>query len=386
MGGLAPTTTPELCEAIAAAAAAGTHLEIRAGGSHADIGARREVPLLDLRRFCGVVDYDPPELILTVRPGTPLVEVEAVLAAEEQALGFEPFDQGPLFGRPAGAATIGGVIAAAVAGPGRLTRGAARDHLLGVKAVSGRAEAFVAGSKVVKNVTGYDLPKLMAGSWGRLAAMTELTLKVGPRARASATMALEGLAIAEAVAAMARALASPLDVAAAAHLPAASQGARALTLLRLQGFERSVEARCAKAPALLQQFGTLERLREAEAAALWRAVTEATPLRGLDSLWRIHVPPSGAAAVIHTLEPLGARWLCDWAGGLIWLSLEGNAVRIRSTAQSAGGQATLVRAPQEVRNTVPALHPRAPAVSALEARVRRAFDPAGVFETARFLD
>lgn len=383
---LAPATTPELCEAIAAAAADGTHLEIRGGGSKADIGAQRHAPVLDLRRFCGVVDYDPPELVLTVRSATPLREIEAVLASKDQALAFEPWDHGPVFGRPVGAATIGGVVAAAVAGCGRLTRGAARDHLLGVKAVSGRAEAFVAGGRVVKNVTGYDLPKLLAGSWGRLAAMTELTLKVGPRPRASATLALPGLSASEAVAAMARALGSPLEVSAAAHLPPGVNQGRALTLLRLQGFERSVEARCLKLTALLREFGAIERLGASEADLGWRAIREAAPLAGLDPLWRIQLPASSAPALIQTLELLGAQWFCDWAGALIWLTLQGHALRLREVAASLGGHAMLVRAARELRNTVPALHPRAAAVSALETRVRRAFDPAGVFETARFLD
>jgi len=383
---LAPATTPELCEAIAAAAAAGGHLEIRGGGSKAEIGAQRHETLLDLRGFSGIVDYDPAELVLTVRPATALTEVERLLASEDQALAFEPWDHGPLFGHPAGAATIGGVIAAAVAGPARLSRGAARDHLLGIKAVSGRAEAFVAGGRVVKNVTGYDVPKLMAGSWGRLAALTELTLKVGPRAHSSATMALEGLGASEAIAAMARAMGSALEISAAAHLSPQVHPGRALTLLRLQGFERSVEARCAQVPTLLREFGSVQRLGEPEADGLWRAIREAAPLPSGGPLWRIQVPPSGASAVIQTLEPLGAQWFCDWAGALIWISLEGHAVRIRETAEAVGGHAMLVRAARDLRNTVPALHPRTPAVTALEARIRRAFDPAGVFETARFLD
>lgn len=383
---LAPTSTPELCEAIATAAAAGKHLEIRAGGSKAEFGAYRDATLLDLRGFAGVVDYDPPELVLTLRPGTPLAQVEALVAAEQQALAFEPWDHGPLFGRPTGAATIGGVIAAAVAGPARVSRGAARDQLLGVKAVSGRAEAFVAGGKVVKNVTGYDLPKLMAGSWGRLAAITELTLKVAPRARASATMALEGLGAPQAIAAMARAMGSSLEVAAAAHLPPALHEGRALTLLRLQGFERSVEARCGKLPALLQECGSVHRLGQAEADRFWQTIREVKLLSALDPLWRVHLPPSCAPAFIEAVEPLGAQWFCDWAGGLIWLTLKGHAIRLRAAAEAAGGHASLARAPAEVRNSVPALHAPTAAVKALEARIRRAFDPAGVFETARFLD
>jgi glycolate oxidase FAD binding subunit len=383
---LAPRTTQELCDAIGAAAAAATKLEIRAGGSKADIGADREVTLLDLRGFCGVVDYDPPELVLTVKPGTPLTQIEALVAGENQTLAFEPWDHGPVFARPTGAATIGGVVAAGVAGPDRLARGSARDHLLGFTAVSGRAEVFVAGGRVIKNVTGYDLPKLMAGSWGRLAAMTELTLRVCPRPRATATMALEGLGASEAVAAMASAMGSSADVSAAAHLPAALRGGRALTLFRLRGFERSVATRCAKMAEVLRPQGALHRLGQTEADTLWSDVRQVAPLGLEGSIWRIHVPPSSAPTVVQALEPLGARWLFDWAGGLIWIRLEANAEQIRATAASAGGHATLVRASKELRNTVPVLHPRDRVVSALEARIRRAFDPAGVFETGRFLD
>ncbi len=383
---LAPTSTSELRDAIGGAVAAGAKLEIRAGGSKADIGAERAVTLLDLRGFCGVVDYDPAELVLTVKPGTPLTQIEALVTGENQSLAFEPWDHGPLFSRPPGVATIGGVIAAGVAGPDRLARGSARDHLLGFTAVSGRAEVFVAGGRVIKNVTGYDLPKLMAASWGRLAAMTELTLRVCPRPQATATMALEGLGASEAVAAMTRAMGSSAEVSAAAHLPAALRAGPALTLFRLPGFERSVVARCAKMAEWLRPHGALHRVPQTEADTLWGAVRQVAPLGPEGSIWRIHVPPSRAPTVVQVLEPLGAQWLFDWAGGLIWVRLQAHAEQIRATAAAAGGHATLVRAPRELRNAVPALHPRSRVVSALEARIRRAFDPAGVFETGRFLD
>jgi glycolate oxidase FAD binding subunit len=386
MSTLAPTNSQELCEAIGGAVAAGTQLEIRAGGSKAPVGAQRDAVLLDVRGFRGVIGYDPPELILTVRAGTPLSHIEELITAEDQALAFEPWDHGPLFGGPSGACTIGGVIAAGVAGSARLSRGSARDYLLGVTAVSGRAELFHAGGKVVKNVTGYDVPKLLAGSWGRLAVITELTLKVAPRPHANATMALEGLGTADAVAAMARAMGCQADVSAAAHLPAALLGGHALTLLRLQGFERSVEARCGTLTNVLAECGSVHRLGQAEALSLWERIRRAEPLGQVDPIWRIHVPPSRAAAVVQALEPLGARWLLDWAGGLIWIALAGDGARVRAVAESEGGHAMLVRASQDLRSTVPALHPRSPAIAALEARIRRAFDPAGVFETGRFLD
>jgi glycolate oxidase FAD binding subunit len=262
-----------------------------------------------------------------------------------------------------------------------VSRGAVRDHLLGFKAVSGRGEAFVGGAKVVKNVTGYDLPKLAAGSWGRLFAMAEVTLKVLPTPEVVETLYLAGLKPAEAVAVMAAALGSQADVAAAAHLP----GGGGFTLLRLEGFGPSVAARREMLKVVTADFGPLIPMTEDEAKACWVAFRDSGELLG-EVLWRINLPPSASSAVIAALEMLDARWLMDWAGGLIWLTLDGNAGAVRAAAQAAGGHAMLVRAPEAMRREVPALHPQASGVMALEARVRRAFDPEGVFETGRFLD
>lgn len=382
---LAPTTADALRDAIADAARAGTPLEIRAGGSKADIGAPRDVAVLDMRGFAGVIDYDPPELVLTVRAGTLLAEIAALVAGENQMLAFDPWDHAPVFGRPAGAATIGGVVAAGVAGSNRLTAGSARDHLLGFEAVSGRGEHFVAGAKVVKNVTGYDLPKLMAGSWGRLAAMTQLTLKVLPRPRTTVTLCAENLLPVAAHAAMASALASNAEVTAAAHIPASVNAGRAVTLFRLAGFAPSVEARCRTLPVILRDHCPLIRLEADEAGQLWHSVRYAMALAD-GTLWKIHVPASRACALVAAFEPLGARWLFDWGGGLVWLAFDGDPAAVRATAEAAGGQAMLVRAPAELRAQIPAHHPRAAGVAAVERRVRRAFDPSGVFETGRFLE
>jgi glycolate oxidase FAD binding subunit len=381
---LRPTTAQELCDAVADAAASGRRLEIRGGGSKAAIGAPREIDLLDMRGFAGIVDYDPAELVLTAGAGTLLAEIEALVEGEGQMLAFEPFDHGPLLGATAGAATIGGVVAAGVAGSRRVTAGSARDHLLGLQAVSGRGEAFVAGAKVVKNVTGYDLPKLMAGSWGRIAAMTEVTLKVLPRPRVSTTLIADGLSDRAALAAMSQALGSHAEVSAAAHLPAAANGGTAATLLRVAGFAPSVEARCAMLPELLSGHCLLRRAAPDEADRLWTAVRDASPLDE-PVLWRVHIQPSHACGLTEALAPLGVRWLYDWAGGLVWLAGEAPADAVRAAAAAAGGQAMLVRAPRELRAQVPAQHPRAAGVMALERRVRRAFDPAGVFEGGRFL-
>ncbi len=365
-----PANVDQLVDLIATASAEGRKLELRGGGSKAAIGADREAEIVDMRGFAGVIDYDPPELVLTVGAGTPLAEVQTLVSAKGQMLAFEPYDHG--------GATIGGVVAAGIAGSGRLTAGGARDHLLGFTAVSGRGERFVGGGKVVKNVTGYDLPKLVAASWGRLVAVTELTLKVLPRPRVVSTMAIEGLDHHQAQAAMAAAMGSAAEIGAAAHLPEIG-----LTLFRIGGFAPSVAARCAALPGIVANHGAARMLPEDEATAHWAAVRDATPLADASTLWKANLPPTGGPKLIDELAPLGARWLFDWAGGLVWLAFDGDP---RPAAEAAGGHAMLVRAPDALRNAVPFQHPRAPGVMALEGRVRRAFDPTGVFETNRFLD
>lgn len=379
---LYPATVEELGEAVAAVAAHGRKLTIRGGGSKAAIGAPTpDAAILSLRAFTGIVDYDPAELVLTAGAATPLAEVQGLLAASGQMLAFDPFDHGPLFGAAAGAATLGGVLAAGVAGSQRLSQGGARDHLLGFTAVSGRGERFLAGARVVKNVTGYDLPKLAANSWGRLFAMTEVTVKVMPAPRLSATRIVEGLDFATAQAVMAAAMGSTADVAAAAHRPADGD-APSRTALRLQGFGPSVAARLL---LLDRVIGTVTRqppraAEAGEAEALWTALRTLAPLAGDTPLWRINVPPSAGPALVDALD---GRWLADWAGGLIWLASDADPLAIRAAAAQAGGHAMLIRAPMAMRAAVPALHPPEPGVALLEERIARAFDPAGVFATGR---
>ncbi len=334
--------------------------------------------------FSGVIDYAPADLVLVAGAGTLLAEVEALVAAHDQMLAFEPVDPAPLFGEPRGRTTIGGAIAAGLAGPRRLSAGGARDHLLGFEAVSGRGEAVSAGARVVKNVTGYDLPKLIAGSWGRLAAVTSVTLKTLPRPRASATLAIEGLGPEQAQAAMDVAMASHAEIAAAAHLPARARGP-ARTLFRLAGFDPSVEARCTLMPALLNDHGPVVRLDPAQADALWDEVRDVTPLANDRALWRILLPPSHGGGVALGLNERGADWLIDWAGGLVW-ACHNDAEMVRTMAHAVGGHATLIRGSEAMRARTPFLDPPAAGVARLAERVRRAFDPARVFETGRFLD
>jgi glycolate oxidase FAD binding subunit len=356
-----PASAQELAEVIAGAAASGKRLQISGGGTRSHVGAPHDAEWLHMTAFSGVTDYDPAELVLTAGAGTPLAEIEALIAKSGQMLAFEPHG--------AAGSTIGGVVAAGISGSRRVSRGAARDHLLGFKAVSGRGEAFVGGAKVVKNVTGYDLPKLAAGSRGRLFALTEVTLKVLPRPPDEITLAAAGLDPAAATALMSRALGSQADVAAAAS-------AGGTTALRLEGFGPSVKAR----RKLLEDLAPLTALSARHAKAFWTALK--APLPEAKVLWRLSLPSSRAAEVIG--KRLGP-WAMDWGGARLWLASE-DAEAVRAAASAAGGHAMLVRAPEAVRKTVPALHPQPAPVEALEARIRRAFDPMGVFETGRFGD
>ena len=378
-----PGNADELREILAEAAGVGRRLEVRAGASKRDIGhPDREALVVDLSALSGVIDYEPSELVLTALPATPLAEIERMLAARGQMLAFEPWDHGTLLGGEPGGATLGGIVAAGVAGPRRVSAGGARDHLLGFAAISGRAEEFKGGGKVVKNVTGYDISKVMAGSWGQLAVMTELTVKVVPAPRAIATVALEGLEPEQAVAAMSRAMGSPCAPAAAAHRPP-SDARPAMTAIRLEGFRESVDARAAQLIQTLAEFAPGEVLDKRIADEWWSAVREGAPIVARETAWRIHVAPSQAPALAAMLHAGGASWYCDWAGALVWAGASA-AFDVRAAAAQHGAHAMLLRAPLELRRRVPARHLESEAVTALTARLKRAFDPAGILDPQRF--
>lgn len=366
---LHPRDADDLCQIIADAASTGKRLEIVGGGTRRDFGAPRNAVPVSMQALSGVVAYDPGELVLTVRPGTSLAEISALLESKGQMLAFEPWGDAD--------STIGGTVAAGVAGSRRVTAGGARDHLLGFAAVSGRGEPFVAGGKVVKNVTGFDLPKLMAGSWGRLGAITELTLKVLPSPRVTATMIVSGVPLGSAHSVMARALGSNADVSAAAYL------ADGRVLLRIAGFAPSVDARCARLPGLLAWPGEPVRVDEGFAAPLWRQAMTGHDLAG-EVCWLVHVPARHCAELVMALEQLEAQWAMDWGGGRLWIATNDQSQEVRDAAARLRGSARLVRAPAGMRERVSAFHPRAQGVAALEHRVRAAFDPAGVFLTGRF--
>ncbi|THD70855.1 FAD-binding protein, partial [Phenylobacterium sp.] len=275
-----PKTAEEVCELVADAGMSGRRLEVIGGGTKRGIGSVADADaVLSLAGLNKVVDYAPEELVLTAQPGVTLAVLEKLVAAHGQMLPFEPPHLGKLLGAT-GRATLGGTLAANLSGPRRIRAGAARDHFLGLQAVTGRGELVKAGGKVVKNVTGYDLPKLIAGSWGTLAVMTEITIKVLPAARTELTLLLFGLDDRRAGEAMTLAMGEPVELSAAAHLPPAAaaraplKGEMALTALRLEGFAASVAARVDHMASALKAFGRIEQLDAPHSREFWLQVRE----------------------------------------------------------------------------------------------------------------
>jgi glycolate oxidase FAD binding subunit len=392
-------------EVVRAAIANEQPLEIIGHGNKRSIGhAMATNAVLDVSALNAVTSYEPNELIVTLQAGAPVADVLSLIDAKNQQFAFEPINTAPLLGTT-GSGTIGGMIAVGLAGPRRIKAGGARDHLLGAHAVSGFGDSFKTGGKVVKNVTGYDLCKLLSGSWGTLSVMTEVTLKVMPKPEAERTLLLRGLNDAAANKAMTAALGSPYDVSGAAHLPhqalrtrtdglgdIAGQG-EAVTALRLEGITASASHRAGSLRELLAPFGAATLIEDTASSALWAAIRDVLPFAASGALgawpvWRIVCPPaSGAALGTQLVRETGGDVIYDWGGGLIWAALppkaDAHAPAVRQLADAFGGHATLIRAAEDVRRGVDVFHPQAPGIAALSERVRASFDPKSILNRGR---
>ncbi len=392
-------------QAVQAAIAAEQPLEVVGHGTKRAVGQPMATnAVLDLSALNGVTSYEPNELILTVEAGAPMADIKSLIDSKNQEFDFEPMDTSALLGTASLSGTIGGTIAAGLAGPRRIKSGGARDHLLGVAAVSGFGESFKAGGKVVKNVTGYDLCKLIAGSWGTLAVMTEVTLKVMPKAEHEVTLVLHGLDDVAATRAMSAALGSSFDVSGAAHLPqSAFRGATgvlaglgsqgAVTLLRLEGIGASVVHRANSLTAALVSFGKADRCEDEASQAAWVAIRDVTPFAasgplGAWPVWRIVCPPaSGGAFGRELARETGGDVIYDWGGGLIWAALppsaDAHAGLLRSKLAAIDGHATLIRGSDPLRRAIDVFHPHSEGVAALNRRVKSSFDPRDIFNRGR---
>ena len=395
-------------DAVRSALAAEQPLEIIGHGSKRAIGLPTATnAVLDLSALNAVTSYEPNELIVTVQAGAPMADLLSLIDSKNQQFAFDPMDTSVLLGTPRGAGTVSGMIGAGLAGPRRIKAGGARDHLLGANAVSGFGDSFKTGGKVVKNVTGYDLCKLLAGSWGTLSVMTEVTLKVMPKAETERTLVLRGLDDVAANRAMTAALGSPYDVSGVAHLPLSvfrdtggglaglGSSQQAVTLIRLEGIGASVPHRAGSVSKALASFGAAEMIEDDASAALWASLRDVTPFAASGSLgawpvWRIVCPPASGGAFGQALaRETGGDVIYDWGGGLIWAALppaaDAHAALLRQRLKPIGGHATLVRATDQVRTTVDVFHPQDAGVAALGRRVKASFDPKNILNRGRMV-
>ena len=374
-------------------------MRVQGGGSKAGLGrpAEADETILDVSALSGITLYEPDELVLTARAGTSMAEIQAAISEKRQCLGFEPPDFGGLFGGDAGRSTLGGVVAAGLSGPRRIKAGAVRDHVLGILSVAGDGVIFKSGGRVVKNVTGFDLPKLLTGSHGTLAVLTEITIKVLPAPETSRTLLLQGLDDAAAVGLMCEALGGPYEISAAAHLPGPAakrssvvyelQAGGGLTALRLEGFGPSVTDRLAELQSRFGGRAPWRPLDAGECGAFWSELREVrTLIRDGYALWRLSLPATDAAATVAAItRATEAEAFYDWGGGLVWLSLppdsDAHAAIVRGLMPS--GHATLIRAPDAVRRAATIFPPRLGPLAALSDRVKAAFDPAGILAPYR---
>jgi glycolate dehydrogenase FAD-binding subunit len=359
---IAPGHEADIAAAIAEASASRGHWRIAGGGTQTGLEGTADVLSLSAHR--GIVFYAPKELVIRARAGTPVREIDAAVAAEGQHLIAEPPDLRALLGT-SGEGTLGGAVATNLSGPRRVHGGAMRDHVLGMRFVTGEGNVFRAGGRVLKNVTGLDLCKLLTGSRGRLGAITEITLKVLPAPERVGTVAIGGLGPEAAVRAMAAALRSPFAVSAAAHIAPGEGRPRGLTAMRIEDFAASVTYRCERLRAMLAEHGAAEIFADHDSRALWRQVRDVAPLAGLGpSIWRVALRPSSSAAAAARIEAAGGQWMMDGGGAVLFVAGEAGLAAARAPGE------TWVALKGDAIAT-----PERPEM----ARVRAVLDPCGVF-------
>ena len=376
-----PATEAELTEAVSAAT---RPLSIKGGGTRGILGPD-ESDVLSTRGLSGITLYEPGALTIVAGAGTPMSEIEEALASEGQMLPFEPMDHRGLL-ETDGTPTLGGVTAANVSGPRRLRAGACRDSLIGVRFVDGSGEILKNGGRVMKNVTGYDLVKLMAGSYGTLGVLSEVSFKLLPKVDAVGTISLQGLSPSAGVAAMSAALASPFEVSGAAMTDVTSEG-QSRVHLRLEGFETSVRYRAEKLQKTLAKYG--ESNLTLEDADVWTAVRDVHAFAAKPNVWRASIKGGDAPALLEALGDVAEfEAMFDWGGGLVWLatdSVEDEAEVFHKGLQSEvariGGHAMLVKAPASLKRRVPVFQPENPALQTLAKGLRNQFDPRGILNT-----
>ena len=397
---LRPATDWELASMVQNFAARNQPVEVVGNGTKSNVGRPMQTAAtVSTQSMRTITLYEPTELVMSAQTGTPLSLIEAELAARGQMLAFEPIDLGPATGGRVGQQTIGGVFASNLSGPRRVVTGAARDHLIGIKGVSGRAEMFKSGGRVMKNVTGYDLARGLSGSWGTLGILTEVTFKVLPWPEAAATLIYRGLTDDLAAELMCAAMGTPFEVSAAAHLSEgltqrvevgtlASVGS-GLTAIRIENFVKSVLYRKDALRTLLKVYGEPIELDYESTLKFWSDLRRLSVVCDKESaLWRIATSPvNGAKLVAAIRKHMTAEAYYDWSGGLIWLEVpataDAGASDIRRAVAVHGGHATLIRADRAIRGAVEVFQPQTPVLDRITRDIKTAFDPQGILNPGR---
>jgi glycolate oxidase FAD binding subunit len=383
---LRPGQVSEVAAALREANALSKRCEILGGGTKRSLGNPVTADIqLDISAIRGIELYEPEELVIKVRAGTSISEIRATLAEKKQHLACEPPDLAGLFGDAMAGDTIGGAVACNLSWPRRILTGSIRDAVLGMEAVNGIGEIFKGGGRTVKNVTGYDMPKLLVGSFGVLAVITAVTLKIHPAPAREATLLIPNLGDADAIRIMGEALRMPLDISAASHL--ATRDSHRVTALRLEGFLDSVAARRNELQKRLQGLTGVTLIEGEESAVFWRRRRDLSDFAAdpLACLWRLLLPVPHATRVAAAA---GGEALYDWGGSRVFVKTNEEAVRtqgnlLRSMVEQAGGTACLFKAPAGLRQALGAFHPRPKAHQDLAERIRARFDPNNVLNPGK---
>jgi glycolate oxidase FAD binding subunit len=395
-----PVDEREFSRVLAEATATNTPLEVMGAGSKQRIGRPMQTAAnVSSRALRGITLYEPNEMVMAARAGTPVAQIEEALVERGQMLAFEPVELGLLAGSEEKQATIAGVFSTNIAGARRISAGSARDHLLGLRGVNGRGDIFKAGGRVMKNVTGVDLCRGISGSWGTLAILTEVTFKVLPAPEDTGTILLLGLPDEIAVEVLCAAMGTPYEVSGAVHLQASmvahlwhdglrTQG-QAVTALRVENFTKSVAYRTARLKEHFKAYGEIHQLDRTNSHSFWSELRQLSVLMGSDApVWRISTAPTAGPKVVAAITSyMDCRAFYDWSGGLIWAEVlsttDAGAADIRRVIATHGGHATLVRAEPEVRAAVDVFQPLEPGIERLSRKLKATFDPAGILNPGR---
>ena len=395
-----PADEREFSRVLAEATATNTPVEVTGGLSKREVGRPvNTAHSISTKGLRGITLYEANEMVMSARAGTALTDIEQALAARNQMLAFEPVELAAITGGEPGEATVGGIFATNVSGARRIRTGAARDHLLGLRAVNGRGEVFKSGGRVMKNVTGYDLCRGLAGSWGTLAIMSEVTFKVQPAPEDTGTLILLGLPDEIAIEVLCSAMASPYEVSGAVHLQPAlvarmwHEGLReqgqAITALRIENFAKSVAYRMLRLREDLKAYGEIHALDRDNSLAMWSELRQLSVLQGSSApLWRISTSPGAGPKVVAAISAyMECRAFYDWSGGLVWAEVlpttDAGAADIRRVIATHGGHAMLIRAEPAVRAAVDVFQPLETGLERISRKLKGAFDPAGILNPGR---